>query len=75
MSATPVWRRLLVVEALQLVPVMILLLGRPPGSFWCAGLLGSAICCLGTDSGWRWLNRLLVLQAVLWLLVPLIWSD
>ncbi len=68
------WPRLLLVEALQVVPLALVLFGRGSGALWCAGLLGSAICCLGTDSGWRWRNRLLISQAILWLLVPLLFA-
>lgn len=66
------WPRLLLVELLQAVPLLVALAGRAPAALWCAGILGSAICCAGTDSGWRWRNRLLLIQAVLWLLVPLV---
>lgn len=68
------WPRLLLVEALQLVPLALILAGRPPWSLWVAGIAGSAICCAGTDSGWRWRNRLLVAQAALWLLVPMVFG-
>ena len=68
------WPRLLLVEGLQVIPVLVAIVGQGPGSLWCAGLIGSAICCAGTDSGWRWCNRLLVAQAVCWLLVPLLFA-
>lgn len=64
--------RLVVVELLQLPALALLLLAPGPGAWWVAGLYGSAVCCAGTDSGWRWRNRLLVCQAIVWLLVPLL---
>lgn len=67
--------RLALVELLQLLPLLLLVATQSSAALWTAGLLGSAICCAGTDSGWRWLNRLLVLQAVLWLLVPLVFAG
>lgn len=63
------WPRFILVEALQLLPVALALVGTAV-ALWTAALVGSAICCYGTDSGWRWRNRLLVLQAIAWLLVP-----
>jgi hypothetical protein len=68
------WPRLVLVEALQILPLAVAILGQGSGAMWCAGLLGSAICCAGTDSGWRWRNRLLVSQAVCWLLLPLLFG-
>lgn len=46
--------------------------GAKPWALWVAGLAGSVVACLGTDSHWRWLNRLLVLEAASWLCLPLI---
>lgn len=66
------WPRFLLVELLQAVPLLVALGGRGPAALWCAGLIGSAICCAGTDSQWRWRNRVLIVQAVVWLLVPLL---
>lgn len=68
----PHWQRLLVVHLAQLFPLAILLLVPGPAGRWTAGLLGSAICSYGTDSDWRWRNRLLLAEAVCWLLVPLL---
>jgi hypothetical protein len=68
------WPRLALVEILQIVPLLIVSFGRGNAALWCAGLIGSAICCAGTDSLWRWRNRLLVVQAILWLLVPLLFA-
>jgi hypothetical protein len=78
MSATAAprgWQRLLVVEVLNAVPLAVALAGRGAAALWCAGLMGSALCCVGTDSGWRWRNRVLVLQAILWLLLPLLFAG
>lgn len=71
----PPWRlRFLLVQLLQLPAVGIAYWGQPPTAWWLAALWGSAICCGGTDSGWRWRNRLLVLQAMCWLLFALIFA-
>jgi hypothetical protein len=56
-----------VVQGLQ-VPAAALALGVGGIAWWPAGLWGSVVCCAGTDSGWRWRNRLLLAQAVAWLL-------
>ena len=37
-----------------------------------AGLWGSLVCCAGTDSRWKWCNRLLVVQAIAWLVAALV---
>ena len=66
--------RLLLIEALQLAPLALAIFGRGSAALWTAGLIGSFICCAGTDSGWRWRNRMLVLQAALWLLMPLLFA-
>ncbi len=66
--------RLLLVELLQLAPLALAIFGRGPAALWTAGLIGSFICCAGTDSGWRWRNRFLILQAAFWLLVPLLFA-
>lgn len=63
------WPRLILVHALQAVPLTLLLALPGAAGALAAGLLGSVICCLGTDSGWRWLNRMLVLEAAGWLWV------
>jgi len=68
------WPRLLLVQGLQVIPLAVAILGQGPGALWCAGVMGSAICCAGTDSLWRWRNRVLVAQAVVWLLVPLLFA-
>jgi len=64
--------RLLLVETLQVPALALAIWGVPPTAAWCAALLGSAVCCAGTDSHWRWRNRLLMAQAVAWLLQALL---
>jgi hypothetical protein len=49
----------------------LLAMSDAPLAWWPAALWGSLVCCAGTDSGWRWLNRLLVAQAVAWLTLAL----
>ncbi len=66
------WPRLVVVEALNLPPLALAWFGAWPMALWLAALIGSAVCCAGTDSGWRWRNRLLILQAILWLTAALV---
>ena len=66
------WPRLLVVELLQLPAIGLMTWGRWPAALWLAALIGSMICCAGTDSGWRWRNRLLVAQAAVWLTLALV---
>lgn len=68
------WQRLTVIAVLQLPLIALILFSPHPAALWTAGLTGSVICCAGTDSGWRWLNRCLVCLAVLWLLVPLLFA-
>lgn len=79
MTAAPhrprTWPRMLLVQLLQLAPLGLALFGRGDAALWTAGLMGSVICCAGTDSGWRWRNRMLVLQAIVWLLVPLLFAG
>lgn len=60
------WLRFALVEALQIPALLLAWQGRPPWAWWTAALLGAAVCILGTDSPWRWRNRLLILQAVAW---------
>jgi len=73
-SRRPVWTRLLVIVALQLPAAGLALVSVHPAALWTAGLYGSVVCCAGTDSAWRWLNRALVLVAVGWLLLPLLFA-
>ena len=66
--APPPWKlRFLMVQLFQLPAVGLAIAGLP----WPAAVWGSVVCCAGTDSGWRWRNRLLVLQAIAWLLLAL----
>jgi hypothetical protein len=67
----PRFRRLAVIQALQLPPIGLLLLSTSPWAWWPAAIWGSAVACLGTDSGWRWLNVLLMAEAVIWLSLAL----
>jgi len=61
------------IHALQLVlAAPVLLAGGDPRVLWPCALLASVACCLGTDSGWRWRNRLLVAEAAAWLSVALV---
>ena len=64
----PPWRlRFLVVELAQLPAV-----GLACYDLWLpAALWGSVVCCAGSDSGWRWRNRLLIAQAIVWLVLAL----
>ncbi len=71
MSGGPRWRRLAVVHALQLPSVALLLASSSPWAWWPAALWGSAVACLGTDSGWRWINYVLLAEAVIWLSLAL----
>lgn len=63
------WSRFVLVQVLQLLPLALLMVGSPAAR-WPAALIGSAICCYGTDSNWRWRNRLLIAQAIGWLVMP-----
>jgi hypothetical protein len=69
------WPRLLIVHALQLPALGLVLVSPYAAAWWCAGLWGSAVVCLGTDSGWRWLNRMLVAEAILWLTGTLVFGT
>ncbi len=74
-AARPRWTRadvarLAIVEVLQLAPLALMVVVGSETAAWTAAVIGSCICCAGTDSGWRWRNRLLVVQAVVWLVIP-----
>lgn len=64
--------RLVLVHLLQVPAVVLVLVSPAPAALWIAGLYASAVCCAGTDSGWRWRNRLLLAEASAWLLLPLL---
>jgi hypothetical protein len=66
------WPRLVVVHALQLPALGLLGFGVGAAVPWVAGIWGSLVCCAGTDSRWRWWNRLLLAEAVAWLTVALV---
>jgi branched-subunit amino acid transport protein len=72
-------RRFAVVELIQLPFVLLAILGAWPWALFTAALIGSVICAAGTDSASgpgatlaRWLNRVLVLQAIAWLTIALV---
>ncbi len=74
-TAPPPWRlRFLLVHALQLPALGLAVWGQPPTAWWLAALWGSVVCCAGTDSGWRWRNRMLVIEAILWLTFALVFA-
>ncbi len=68
----PSWPRLLLVQVLQLPALALVVVSPHAAAWWLAGLWGSVVCCLGTDSQWRWRNRLLVFQAALWLALAMV---
>jgi len=69
------WWRLALVEAVQLPALGLVVLSAHPAAWWVAGIWGSVACCAGTDSQWRWRNRALVAQAMLWLLAALLFGT
>lgn len=69
---TRIWPRLTVVHVLQLPAIGLLLYGQGAAVPWVAGIWGSLVCCAGTDSGWRWLNRMLIAEAAAWLTLALV---
>ena len=59
--------------------VGLVVFGAWPWALWTAALAGSLVCSAGTDSAVgdgarlaRWLNRILVLQAVAWIAAALV---
>ena len=66
--------RLALVHALQLPAIGLLIFGQGAAVPWVAGAWGSLVCCAGTDSGWRWLNRLLIAEAAGWLVVAMLFG-
>lgn len=74
-ASRPPWRwRFALVHLLQLPAIGLAIFGQPPAAWWAAAVWGSVVCCAGTDSGWRWRNRLLVLEAILWLTFALVFA-
>lgn len=78
-TTTPRLRRFAVVELIQIPFVVLAFVGAWPWALFTAALIGSVICAAGTDSASgsgatlaRWLNRVLVLQAIAWLTVALV---
>lgn len=70
----PRLQRFALVQLLQVPCVLLALVGSWPVALLIAALAGSAICAGGTDSTTgpggtlaRWLNRILVLQAIAWI--------
>ena len=65
------FRRLLVVHALQLPAIGLVCFSPSPWAWWPAAIWGSSAAILGTDSGWRLLNFVLMAEAVVWLSLAL----
>jgi hypothetical protein len=61
--------RFALVHLLQFPSVALVVFSDQPTAWWAAAIWGSLVCCAGTDSGWRWRNRLLVLEAIAWLVL------
>lgn len=66
--------RLAVVHALQVPAVALVAVSPHAAAWWCAALWGSIVACAGTDSGWRWLNRMLIVEAIVWLTLACIFA-
>ena len=74
-TQSPPWRlRFALAHLAQLPAVGLAVYGQPPTAWWIAAAWGSFVCCAGTDSGWRWRNRLLVFEAILWLTFALVFA-
>ena len=72
---SPPWRlRFFLVHLAQLPAVGLAVYGQPPTAWWIAAAWGSVVCCAGTDSSWRWRNRLLVVEAISWLTFALVFA-
>ena len=63
--------RRLVVHALQVPAIGLVCVSTSPWAWWPAAIWGSSAAILGTDSGWRWLNFVLMAEAVVWLSLAL----
>lgn len=79
MTVTARWQRFALVEVIQAPCVGLALFGVWPWALWTAALAGSLVCSAGTDSAVgdgarlaRWLNRVLVLEAVAWIATALV---
>jgi hypothetical protein len=70
-STAALWRRFALIHLLQLPAVALVLIAPSPWVWWPAALWGSAVACFGTDSPWRWINILLIAEAVVWLSLAL----
>ncbi len=68
------WPRLLLIHALQVPAIALLIVSDRATAWWAAGLWGSLVCCAGTDSGWRWINRMLVAEAIGWLVLAAVFG-
>ena len=67
------------VQLIQIPALLLAIFGAEPWALWTAATIGSIICAGGTDSTTgpgqqlaRWLNRVLILQAILWLTAALV---
>lgn len=68
-----------VIQLIQILVLLLAIFGAEPWALWTAAAVGSIICAGGTDSTIgpgqklaRWLNRVLILQAILWLTAALV---
>lgn len=67
------WQRWWLLHAAQVLLLMPVLFSAGQALvLWPCALMGSALCCIGTDSSWRWPNRILIAEAVLWLTAALV---
>jgi len=70
-------QRLLIVQLLQLGALLFAVVLGTSSAVLIAAVLGASVAVLGTDSGWRRRNVLLLLQAGCWLLAAMLvagWS-
>ena len=68
------WRRFVVVHVAQ-VPLVVVA-GTAVGVWvpWVVGILGSIICTAGIARGWRWRRAILLVEAAVWLALPLVFG-
>lgn len=64
--------RFLLIHLLQLPAIALIIVSPHQAAWWCAALWSSCVTCAGTDSGWRWINRLLIVEAIIWLTLALV---